>query len=307
MEPDAIASWAEAFRVESDSGFQINLWVPDEPPKRCDQHESRVREFLSHWGPEVPAEAGDRPGLDFDAQCQALIEVAPPVISSVMGLFPSSYLRRMRKAGIRWFAHVTTVSEAKAADAAGADAIVVQGMEAGGHRGSFEPGYAETSLIGLFSLIPAVADSVKAPVVAAGGIADGRGVAAALILGASAVAIGTGFLRCPEAELAPAWADAIGHTGPDDTILTSAFSGRLGRSIATAYARAAAGPDAPKPASHPIQRRLTQAMRDKALRENDIAGIQAWAGQSAWMARTEPAADVAASLWRDAKVLLSHV
>lgn len=307
MQPDAIAFWAEAFRAESDGGFQINLWVPDEPPKRRDQHETRVREFLSHWGPEVPAEAGDRPGLDFDAQCEAVIAIAPPVISSVMGLFPPSYLKRIRQAGIRWFAHVTTLSEAKAADAAGADAIVVQGMEAGGHRGSFEPGDAKTSLIGLFSLLPAVADTVKAPVVATGGIADGRGVAAALLLGASAVAVGTGFLRCPEAKLAPAWADAIGHTGPDDTILTNAFSGRLGRSIATAYARAAAEPDAPTPAPHPIQRRLTQAMRDKAMRENDIAGIQAWAGQSAWMARPEPAADVAAALWRDAKALLTHV
>ena len=95
------------------------------------------------------------------------------------------------------------MAEARAAEAAGADVIVAQGMEAGGHRGGFEPARAEAEMVGLFALLPAVVDAVRVPVVATGGIADARGVAAALILGASAVQIGTGFLRCPEAKLAP--------------------------------------------------------------------------------------------------------
>ena len=117
-------------------------------------------------------------------------------------------------------------------------------------------------MVGLVALLPAVVDAVKVPVIAAGGIADARGVAAALILGASAVQIGTGFLRSPEAKLAPAWADAIGRTPPEETIVTRAFSGRAARSIATAYARAATGPGAPPPAPYPVQRALTKAMRD---------------------------------------------
>ncbi len=105
---------------------------------------------------------------------------------------------------------------------------------------AFEADKAEVSLVGLFSLLPAVVDAVRIPVIAAGGIADARGLAAALILGASAVQIGTGFLRCPEAKLAPAWADAIANSAPEQTLITRAFSGRPGRSVATAYARAAA-------------------------------------------------------------------
>src|SRR6202051_947211 len=109
-------------------------------------------------------------------------------------------------------------------------------MEAGGHRGAFDPAQAQSATVGLISLLPAIVDAVSVPVIATGGIADARGIAAALILGASAVQIGTGFLRCPEAKLARAWADALARTLPEHTLVTRSFSGRPGRSIATAYA-----------------------------------------------------------------------
>jgi nitronate monooxygenase len=211
----------------------------------------------------------------------------------------------MKANGIMWFATATTVSEAKAAENAGADVIIAQGMEAGGHRGAFDATKAEARLVGLFSLLPAVADAVKVPVVAAGGIGDGRGLAAALLLGASAVQVGTAFLRCPEAKIPGAWADAIGRTLPEETMITRWFSGRAGRSIATDYVRAAAAdPTAPAPAPYPIQRGLTQAMRDAAIKENDIERIQAWAGQSANMARPDAAGEVVRRLWDDAQTLL---
>jgi nitronate monooxygenase len=147
--------------------------------------------------------------LDFAAQCEAILEVGPSAISSIMGVYPPGFVAQMKARGIRWFATVTTVQEALEAEAAGADAIVAQRMAAGnrdgGHRGAFDPAKAESSLVGLFALLPAVADAVKLPVIATGGIADARGIAAALILGASAVQIGTGFLRTPEAKLAAAW------------------------------------------------------------------------------------------------------
>jgi len=304
MGPDAIRAWAADVRAASNGAFQINLWVPDPPPRRDAAAEEAVRAFLRSWGPEVPLEAGDAAPPDFAAQCEAMLDAGPPIISSVMGLYSDRLVARMKERGIKWFATATTVAEARAAVDAGADAVIAQGMEAGGHRGAFEAGSAETRLVGLFSLLPAVADAVKVPVVAAGGIADARGVAAALLLGASAVQIGTALLRSPEAKVPSALADAIGRTAPEDTVVSRVFSGRPGRSIATAYVRAATAPGAPPPAPYPVQRGLTQAMRDAAVKANDVERMQAWAGQSAAMARAEPAGQIVRRLWEGAEALL---
>ena len=304
MAPAAILKWAADLRAESNGAFQLNLWTPDPPPRRDPTHETRVRDFLAQWGPAVAAEAGDATPLDFAAQCDALLEAGPPIVSSIMGLYPPDFVARLKARRIAWFANVSTGAEARAAEAAGADVVVAQGMEAGGHRGCFDAATAERDLVGLFALLPAVVDAVKIPVVATGGIADARGVAAALVLGASAAQIGTGFLRCPEAKLNPAWADALGRTPPEGTMVSRAFSGRAGRSIATRYARAAVAPDAPAPAPYPVQRALTQAMRDAAARDGDIERMQAWAGQSAALARAEPADQLVRELWDGARALL---
>ncbi len=306
MQPEAIRNWVAEFKSLSKGDFQINLWIPDPAPTRDRAAKDAVRAFLAKWGPEVAPEAADPSMPDFAAQCDAILEARPAAVSSIMGVYPPAFVAKMKSRGIRWLATATTVSEAIRAERAGADAIVAQGMEAGGHRGAFDSTRAEAEMVGLFALLPAVADAVSVPVIAAGGIADARGVAAALILGASAVEIGTGFLRSPEAKLATAWADAIGKTLPEETLVTRAFSGRAGRSIATAYARASSSPDAPMPAPYPIQRGLTRAMRERAARNNDIDRMQAWAGQSAARALARPAAEIALELWEGARRLLQQ-
>ena len=304
MQPEAIRSWAGDVRAGSNGAFQVNLWIPDPPPKRDAAAEDAVRSFLSEWGPEVPASAADATPPDFAAQCDAILDIGPPIVSSIMGVYPPAFVARMKDQGIKWFANATTVAEARAAVEAGADVIIAQGAEAGGHRGAFQADQALSHAVGLFSLLPAVVDAVDVPVVATGGIADPRGVAAAFLLGASAVQIGTGFLRCPEAKLPAAFADAIGRSLPEDTMLTRAFSGRTGRAIATAYVQAANARTAPDPAPYPVQRGLTQAMRDAAVKANDIDRMQVWAGQSAAMAAVEPAGDVVQRLWDGAQSLL---
>jgi nitronate monooxygenase len=304
MQPAAIKAWAAEVRASTNGGFQLNLWIPDPPPARDEAAEAAVRGFLGAWGPAVPQEAGGVALMDFDAQCEAMLEAGPAVISSIMGVYPPAFVDRMKARGVRWFATVTTVQEALEAEAAGADAIVAQGMEAGGHRGAFDPAKAEAAMVGLFSLVPAVVDAVKVPVIATGGIADARGVAAALLLGASAVQIGTGLLRTPEAKLPTVLTEAIGRVRPEDTIVTRAFSGRPGRSIATAYARAATAPDAPSPAPYPVQRGLTQPMRDAAAAAGDVERMQAWSGQSGGLALARPAGEVVRALWEGAEAML---
>jgi nitronate monooxygenase len=305
MTPDQILDWSRMVRAGSNGAFQLNTWIPDPAPVRDPSHEARLREFLTGWGPAPAAEAGDAAPPDFGAQCEAMLQAGPPIVSSIMGLYPEPFVARLKAQGIKWFAAATTLAEARAAEDAGADVIVAQGAEAGGHRGAFAAAEAERRQVGLMSLVPAVVDAVRLPVVATGGIADARGVAAALTLGASAVQVGTGFLRCPEAGLNPVWAEALARAAPEDTMVSRVFSGRAGRSLVNDYVLAATASGAPEPAPHPVQRGLTTAMRADASRAGDFGRMQAWAGQSARLARAEPAGDVVRSLWEGAQQLLA--
>lgn len=301
----AMEDWVLQFRGPGGGPLLLNLWMPEPAPAVPQpDHEAALRRFLAGFGPEVPAHAADAPLHDVHEQLEMALALRPAVLSTIMGLLPPERVAQARAAGVAWWATVTTVAEARLAEAAGADVIVAQGAEAGGHRGAFVAAHAQRDAVGLMSLLPQVVDAVQVPVVAAGGVGDARGVAAALLLGASAVQVGTALLRTPEAAVHPAWAGLLAVTAPEDTQLTRAFSGRWGRALATDYVRAAAAPEAPEPAAYPRQRGLTAAMRADATSAGDVHRMQAWAGQSAGLAQAMPAEDWLRQTWQQVGALL---
>jgi len=299
--PERIEEWAEQFRSGSSGAFQLNIWIPG-PPSHDQDRIDAARQFLGRFGTPGSPDVGPTPV--FEEQCEAMLAARPTVISSIMGLFDRKYVRRLHEQGISWFACATTLDEALAAQRAGADAVVAQSMEAGGHRGTFEQDAADQTQVGLFALLPWLVDHLRVPVVAAGGIADGRGVAAALALGASAVQVGTALLRCPETGISKQWSAALEDLGPEATVTTRAYTGRLARAAPTPYLSAWTEPGAPRPAPFPDQLRLTAQWRRG--KTNGLDKANHWAGQSAALATEEPAGEVITRMWRDASALLAR-
>lgn len=294
---ERITTTVRELREATARPFAVNLWIPtgDEvEPADVDIRAAleAARPLFAEVGvpvPEVPA----RFATPFEEQIEAVIAAAPPVVSFVFGAPDELLAERLRAAGIQIIGTATTVDEAILLDNAGVDAIVASGMEAGGHKVSFLAP-AEQSLVGTFSLIPQVVDAVRAPVIAAGGVADRRGVAAALALGAAGVQVGTAFLRTRESAASEAHRDAISSAGASDTILTRVMSGRLARGIPNRATRLLEEADAVAP--FPAQNWLTGVFRQEANRSGNGELQSLWAGQSAGLSRGETAAEVFAQL-----------
>ena len=297
LNSEQIKDWTNEFKSKTNGSLLLNTWIPDPEPTRDLHHEKQLIEFLSRFVPDMSKKFTNISNVSFEAQCRAMLDADPTVISSIMGLFKPSFVSELKDRRIKWFATVTSVSEAIIAEEAGADALVVQGSEAGGHRGNFCTDYDQS--VGLMALLPTVSDAVAIPIIATGGIADSRGVSAAILLGASAVQIGTGLLRTPEADVPAAWADALKNTLPEDTVITKAYTGKPGRAIRNQFTDAAGNSLNPAPAPFPIQRALTAKMRSKAVEENNIATMQAWAGQAASLAKKFDAGELIQNIWAE--------
>ena len=267
-----IAETAAALRAATDRPFNLNVWLPltdaatDVPlaPGAFEAAVEASRPLFDELGIDPPSAPPSRYLPSFEEQWTAVLEARPAVASFVFGVPPAEVVASARERGIRLVGTATTVDEAVALDAGGVDAIVATGLEAGGHRVAFlrEP---EAGLVGSISLIPQVADAVSVPVIAAGGIADRRGVAAALALGASGVQVGTAFLRTRLSATTDGHRAAIATTAAHDTVLTRAMSGRLARGAANRAIREleASGAGAP----FPVQNWLTGRFRAEAIRQ----------------------------------------
>jgi nitronate monooxygenase len=286
--------------VQQGTGKPVNAnFFVHKPPVDDPAREARWRERLAGYYKEfgLPADAGmnapTRNPLD-EAMCDVVLEYRPRVVSFHFGLPDTALVRRIKDAGIRVISSATTAEEARYLEAHGCDAVIAQGNEAGGHRGMF---LADDVLrqAGTFALVPQVVDAVKVPVIAAGGIGDGRGIAAALALGAAGVQVGTAFLLAPEARTSALQRAALKQANDNSTSLTNVFTGRPARGIVNRFVREVGPMNAEAP-HFPLGARASTPMRAAAEAKGLPDFTPLWSGQAPTLAREMPSAALVAKL-----------
>ncbi|MCM3695692.1 NAD(P)H-dependent flavin oxidoreductase [Microbacterium oleivorans] len=292
---DRIRETAAALRAATGRPFALNLWLPTGDEVRPDEVDlTAARDAVA---PLFEAAGVEPPSLpasflpSWEEQLEAVWDAAPAALSVVFGVPAPGVVAEAHRRGIRVLGTATSVAEAVALADGGVDAVVASGAEAAGHRVSFLR-RAEESLVGTFALVPQVVDAVGVPVLAAGGVADRRGVAAAFALGASGVQVGSAFLRTRQSAASDGHRAALASATDTDTVLTRAMSGRLARGIPNraVHTIERAGAIAPFPA----QNWLTGAFRSAAPHDRDLVSL--WAGQAAGLSRQDDAAAVFAEL-----------
>lgn len=290
------------FRARTKGPLNLNFFC-HRPPKRDNTREAawrdRLKPYYAELGvdPNTPPPGGGRAPFD-DAMCEVVVELKPEVVSFHFGLPESSLLGRVKAAGCKVMASATTVAEARWLEERGVDAVITQGYEAGGHRGMFLTDNLAAQP-GTMALVPQVVDAVKVPVIAAGGIADGRGIAAAFALGAAGVQIGTAFLHTPEARISPMHRAALGNVGDDDTVLTNVISGRPARGILNRLLREV-GPISEIAPEFPLATPAVAPLRAAAEKRGSGDFSPLWSGQAGRLGRALPAAELTRKLAAEA-------
>lgn len=300
LQPEDIARVANDLRTQTPRPFAMNLWVSDHDAGGLDlndamfEHGWRLFEpYFRELGVARP-ERFERGHPAFDDQVEALLAVRPPVFSFVFGIPSKAVLAECRRLGIATIGAATSIVEARALDAAGVDLIVATGAEAGGHRPSFLAP-AEESLMGTLTLVQLASDRVEAPVIAAGGIADARGMRAAFALGAQAVQIGTAFLACEESGTTNAHRDILFSERAQHTTLTRAFTGRLARGVRNRWTDEMSTRIAELP-PFPITSWFVSKLRPAAVAAGRTDLVSLWSGQVAPNLRHRSAAALMQSL-----------
>lgn len=302
LTPEAIEAGAAEVRSRTDRPFGINLFAPTTLPERPDPGPAldRVAPYYAELGLPPPA-APEPPADAFADQLAACLASGAAVFSFTFGVLPADAVAEIKARGMVLLGTATTVEEAVDLAAAGTDGIIAQGSEAGGHRGSFLGGSVAgdpdtmftRGMIGTMALVPQIADAVSLPVIASGAIMDGRGIAAALALGASAVQMGTAFLTCEEAGVPHAYKEAIMAAQASETRITRAFSGRRARGIENRFmteVELREGDPAILP--FPYQNALTRPLRTAAAKAGRAEFLSLWAGQGLGLARRQSAAQL---------------
>jgi nitronate monooxygenase len=302
-----VGSELGAIRARTSKPVNINFFC-HEPPTIDAAREATWRQRLKPYYVELgldPGMATKSPEIKpfSSAHCELVEALKPEIVSFHFGLPDKTLLARVKKTGAKILSSATTVEEARWLEGNGCDAIIAQGVEAGGHRGLFLSDDISTQL-GTMALVPQVADAVRLPVIAAGGIADARGIVAAFALGASAVQIGTSYLFCPEAQLAPAHRQALTAAGADQTVLTNIFSGRPARAIVNRIVREL-GPMSELAPPFPLAGGGLGPLRAKSEPSGSADFIPLWSGEAARLGRELPAGELTKWLAKEALAKLS--
>ncbi|MES3024727.1 MAG: nitronate monooxygenase [Pseudomonadota bacterium] len=296
LSPDAIAGQVAELRQLSDRPFMLNLFIQQTPIPSADEI-ARAEELLRPVWEGLGWEALPRPTSwceDFPSQFDALIALKPRAASFTFGILNEVQIERLHDAGIVVLGTVTTVDEALAWEAVGADAVVASGIEAGGHRGTFL-GPQEAADLPARELWKAVAAECGLPFIAAGGIMTGVDINEALGSGACAVQMGTAFLVCDEAGIQAAYRHALVNAGNVDTRLTRAFTGRYARGLVNRFMEGLQAVESQVPA-YPVQNALTASIRKAAAQSGDAGNMSLWAGAEVRRARPMPCAQLMQTL-----------
>ena len=308
--PDVLRETIQAVRRLTERPFGVNLFLPESPLVAAEQI-AHAQALLDGYRAELdlpPSPQVTSYAEPFDAQLAVVLDERVPVVSFTFGVPAPEHITALRDAGLRIVGTATTVAEGRALQDAGMDAIIGQGSEAGGHRGTFtsDEAHMRRALIGVMALIPQLVDAVRMPVIAAGGIMDGRGVVAALALGAAGAQMGTAFLACPESGAHPQHKAALRAGSDESTVITRAFSGRPARGLANRFAEEMQAHEAELPA-FPVQAALTRDIRQAAARQDRPEYLAMWAGQAAPLATTQPAAEVVRATMEQARQVLARL
>jgi nitronate monooxygenase len=302
LTPEIIRINASAIRARTNGAFAINLFADTQDRPATTEEIAYTRELLRPWaeayGVEPPA--APSPPLALDRQIEAMLEACPAVFSFTFGLMPADLLEACRARNIFIMGTATTLEEVVALEQSGVDCICVQGMEAGGHRGTFLKA-PEDSLVGLISLLGMAVQATSLPVIAAGGIMNGQGVRAVLDLGASAASLGTAFMVTDEAGTPPAHQHMLAEAEPRPTVLTRAFSGRLARGLTNRF-HESLHPHQNRLVPFPALNDMTRKIRQAAGNAHDPEALSLWAGQAYPLVRPMSAAQLMATLVSEAQL-----
>lgn len=299
LSPEQVREEVARVRSRTDGPFALNFFCHAMPAQADDSAwRALLRPYYDEYGVEPGNDGAMR--LPFDADMAATVEeLKPPIISFHFGLPAEALLARVKAMGAVVIGNATTVDEAVWLEERGADAIIAQGFEAGGHTGRFL-GSDPAEAMGLFALVPLIADAVSVPTIAAGGIADGRGIAAALTLGAGAVQLGTAYLHTPEAKISSVHREGLSEGG---TVFTNLFSGGLARGLKGRLIDDL-GPVRREAPSYPLAGAALAPIRAAAERRSDYGFGPLWAGQAAPLGEALPAAELTRKLAADALAML---